>query len=169
MVDGCARKGYDAVEYDNLDSWTRFNGTPLAKKVPFGKREAVKFARILTARAHAENLAVAQKNTLNLKRADVRRIGFDFAIAEECARYHECGGYRRLYGDHVIAIEYRRSTFGKACRSLGDEFSIVLRDLQVSRPGRPRLPLRLLLRTVARPRELPSIDPELGPSGLARP
>ena len=26
MIQGCADKGYDAVEYDNLDSWTRFDG-----------------------------------------------------------------------------------------------------------------------------------------------
>ena len=47
MIDGCAGKGFDAVEYDNLDSWTRFDGTPLAKKVPFGKRQALAYARLL--------------------------------------------------------------------------------------------------------------------------
>ncbi len=27
MIETCKRKGFDAVEYDNLDSWTRFDGT----------------------------------------------------------------------------------------------------------------------------------------------
>ena len=135
MLDGCARKGYEAVEFDNLDSWTRFNGTPLAGRVPFGKAEAVKFAATLTRRAHAQGLAVAQKNTLNFSSRDSRRVGFDFAIAEDCARYHECQAYRRVYGDHVIAVEYRRPLFRKACRAIGADVSVVLRDRQVSRPG----------------------------------
>ncbi len=41
MIQGCADKGFEAVEYDNLDSWTRFDGTPLAKRVPFGKAQAL--------------------------------------------------------------------------------------------------------------------------------
>ena len=49
MVETCARNGFEAVEYDNLDSWTRFDGTPLAKRVPFGKRQALAYARRLRA------------------------------------------------------------------------------------------------------------------------
>ena len=138
MIDGCAAKGYDAVEFDNLDSWTRFDGTPLARKVPFGKREALAYARLIAGRAHAADLAVGQKNTADVSRSGARRAGFDFAIAEECARYAECGRYRRVHGDRVIAIEYRRRDFRKACRTVGDEISVVLRDRQVSKPGSRR-------------------------------
>ena len=35
MIDVCAAKGFDAVEFDNLDSWTRFDGTDLEGDVPF--------------------------------------------------------------------------------------------------------------------------------------
>jgi Glycoside-hydrolase family GH114 len=135
MIRACARKGFDAVEYDNLDSWTRFDGTPRAGDVPFGKREALVFARLITRRAHALGLAVAQKNTVELTRAQVRRVGFDFAIAEECGRYRECGAYRRLYGDRVLAIEYRRRDFRAACRAVGDRIAVVLRDRDVTAPG----------------------------------
>jgi len=138
MIDGCAAKGYDAVEFDNLDSWTRFDGTPLAKKVPFGKREALAYARLIAGRANAADLAVGQKNTADVSRRGARRAGFDFAIAEECARYSECGRYRRVHGDRVIAIEYRRRDLRKACRTVGDEISVVLRDRQVSKPGSRR-------------------------------
>ena len=79
MIDGCAAKGYDAVEFDNLDSWTRFDGTPLARKVPFGKREALAYARLIAGRAHAADLAVGQKNTADVSRGGARRAGFDFA------------------------------------------------------------------------------------------
>src|SRR3954471_3684220 len=104
MIETCKRKGFDAVEYDNLDSWTRFDGTPRQGDVPFGKRQAILFAARITRRAHALGLAVAQKNTVELTRAQARRhIGFDFAIAEECGVYHECQGYRRLYGNRVFS------------------------------------------------------------------
>jgi Glycoside-hydrolase family GH114 len=136
MIETCAEKGFDAVEYDNLDSWTRFDGTPRAGDVPFGKRDAIEFAALLADRAHALGLAVAQKNTPELTRRQARRrIGFDFAIAEQCGRYGECGRYRSVHGDRVIAIEYRRRDFRRTCRSVGARVSVVLRDLQVRRRG----------------------------------
>ncbi len=135
MIAGCARDGYAAVEYDNLDSWTRFDGTPLERKVPFGKPEALAFARLLARRAHAQGLAVGQKNTADITSKQARRVGFDFAIAEECSRYDECDRYQRVYDDRVIEIEYRRKDFRRACRTVGDEISVVLRNRNVTRPG----------------------------------
>jgi hypothetical protein len=135
MIETCARKGFDALEPDNLDSWTRFDGTPRAGDVPFGKRQALAFGRLLARRAHALGLAVAQKNTAGLTRAQVRRVGFDFAVAEECGRYRECNVYRRVYGNHVIAIEYRRKDFRRDCRTVGRRISVVLRDVDVTAPG----------------------------------
>src|SRR4051794_24501187 len=52
---GCARAGYDAVEYDNLDSFTRSHG--LIKR-----REAIAYARALVRAAHRSGLAAGQKN-----------------------------------------------------------------------------------------------------------
>jgi hypothetical protein len=134
----CAAKGFKGVEYDNLDSWTRFDGTPLADEVPFGKPAALDYARLLTDRAHALGMAVGQKNTADINRKQSRRVGFDFAIAEECSRYDECGRYRNVYGNRVIEIEYRRGDFRKACRTVGPKISVVLRDRLVSPPSSPR-------------------------------
>lgn len=138
MIAGCAAQGYDAVEFDNLDSWTRFNGTPLKKKVPFGKRQALAYAKLLAGRAHALDLAVGQKNTAEITRRQSRRPGFDFAIAEECGRWRECGRYRSVYGDDVVAIEYRRRDFRRTCTAVGDRISVVLRDRLVSAPASSR-------------------------------
>jgi hypothetical protein len=138
MIDGCASKGFDAVEYDNLDSWTRFNGTPLARKVPFGKKAALAYAQLLTERAHAAGMAVGQKNTTSINAAQAHQVGFDFAIAEECARYDECDRYQAVYGDRVIVIEYRRKDFDEACATVGARLSVILRDRQVSLPGSRR-------------------------------
>jgi Glycoside-hydrolase family GH114 len=138
MTDGCAEKGYEAVEYDNLDSWTRFDGTPLARKVPFGKADALAFAKRIAKRAHSRGLAVGQKNTADVTSNQADKAGFDFAIAEECARYHECRRYRRVHGDNVIVIEYRRKDFNRACETVGDDLSVVLRDRLVRKPGAPK-------------------------------
>jgi hypothetical protein len=120
----CAAKGFRAVELDNLDAWTRFPGAPNTR------RDTIAYARKLIRRAHRAGLAAAQKNTPQL-----RGVGFDFAVAEECARYRECGRYRRQYGDHVLAIEYRRRDFDRACRTIGGTISVVLRDVDVTPPG----------------------------------
>ena len=138
MIEACARKGHEAVEYDNLDSWTRFDETPLEDRVPFEKRHALAYARLLAQEAHVNGLAVGQKNTADVTPAQARRVGFDFAIAEECARWDECGRYRRVHADRVIAIEYRRKDFRKACRQVGEHISVVLRDLDVSTPAARR-------------------------------
>ncbi len=138
MIRRCARKGFDAVEFDNLDSWTRFRGTALADQVPFGRRQTIMFARLITAYAHEQGLAVAQKNTASFgRKAALRRIGFDFAIAESCGVWNECDRYTRVYGDNVIAIEYSAAGFANACAAIGSRASVVLRDVAVSRRGSP--------------------------------
>ena len=58
--------------------------------------------------AHRAGLSVGQKNLAGL---DGTRIGFDFAVAEECGRYRECRRYLAAYGDQVLAIEYRARDF----------------------------------------------------------
>ncbi|SHF99906.1 Glycoside-hydrolase family GH114 [Jatrophihabitans endophyticus] len=126
--DGCARKGFDAVEPDNLDSWTR-RGVSGA----ITKADNLAYARALVKRAHARGLAIAQKNTVEVsKRA--RSIGFDFAIAEECEVYRECGGYTRSYGARVLEVEYTdtpRSAYTRACTARAGTMSIILRDRDV--------------------------------------
>ena len=136
MIRTCDRKGFDAVEFDNLDSWTRFDDTPRAGDVPFGKSDAIAYAALLARRAHKRGLAAGQKNTVELTRGQARgRIGFDFAIAEECGRYDECQDYRAVYRNRVIVIEYRRADFAAACAAVGSQVSVVLRDVGVSPPG----------------------------------
>jgi hypothetical protein len=138
MIEGCAKGGFDAVEFDNLDSWTRFNGTPLANKVPFGKPEALAFAKLLAQRSHELGLAVGQKNAAGITKTEARDVGFDFAVAEECARYRECDRYTNIYGGRVIEIEYRQEDFEKACADNDPDHPIVLRDRLVSTPNKPR-------------------------------
>ncbi|WP_425508618.1 endo alpha-1,4 polygalactosaminidase [Streptomyces genisteinicus] len=128
-IDACAEDGYDAVEPDNLDSFTRSEGLLTAD-------HAVAFARLLTDRAHAKGLAVAQKNTAELLPARAR-TGFDFAVAEECARYEECGEFADAYDGRVFDVEYRERDFAAGCRTWGARVSMTLRDLDVLPAGEP--------------------------------
>ncbi len=123
-VAGCAVDGFDAVDLDNLDSFTR--SRRLLKR-----GQAVAFARLLVGRAHRHGLAVAQKNFADL---DGTRVGFDFAIAEECGRWHECGSYLRHYDARVLAVEYRDRDFARTCAQFDGRLSVLRRDLAL----RPR-------------------------------
>ncbi|WP_405866461.1 endo alpha-1,4 polygalactosaminidase [Streptomyces sp. NBC_01515] len=126
-IDGCAAKGFDAVEPDNYDSYTRSDDLLTAN-------DATAFITLLSRHAHARRLAIAQKNTVEL--AGLRkRTGLDFAIAEECAEYDECGEYARAFDDRVIVIEYSDSGLRKARSGFAGRLSIVRRDLDVSTPG----------------------------------
>ena len=122
-IDGCAAMGYRAVELDNLDSWTRSAGRLTATS-------NVAFARLLVARSHARGLAVAQKNAAEIA-PEGPGIGFDFAVAEECQVYADCGAYTSAYGEHVIEVEYADKgvdAFAQACAARGRQISVVLRD-----------------------------------------
>jgi glycosyl hydrolase family 114 len=122
---GCARAGFDAVEYDNLDSFTRSHGL-------LSRRQAVAYARLLVRAAHRAGLAAGQKNLAGL---DGTSIGYDFAVAEECGRYHECGRYTAHFGARVLVVEYRRADFRWTCRHFGDRLAVVLRDRDLSPHG----------------------------------
>jgi hypothetical protein len=126
FIDGCAKSGFDAVEIDNLDSFTRSGGR-------LSEQNAIDFMALLSKRSHAHGLPIAQKNSAELvpRRA---KLGTDFAVAEECNRYDECGDYTAGYGDHVLVIEYRKADFDKGCKQFPN-LSMVLRDVNLSTPG----------------------------------
>jgi glycosyl hydrolase family 114 len=132
-IDGCARAGYQGVEPDNLDSWSRSDGA-------LDQADNVAFAALLVARAHADGLAIGQKNTPELGSAGRSKVGFDFAIAEECEVYHECDAYTTVYGNEVFEIEYTDNggaAFTRACAARGATISVLLRDRDVVRAGDP--------------------------------
>ena len=131
-IDACRRAGYQAIEPDNLDSWTR-------SRRLLTRSQDTALASQLIARAHRAGLAIAQKNTPELGSAG-KAMGFDFAIAEECFVYDECGAYTQAYGHQVFEVEYAdnggRRNYAAACRAHGAAISIVYRDRQVVARGR---------------------------------
>ena len=94
----------------------------------------VALAALLAARAHRRGLAFAQKNDTDITAKDKAKVGFDFAIAEECGFYRECAAYTRLYGKHVVEIEYTdngRAAYTMACKARGAALAIIYRDRDV--------------------------------------
>ena len=125
-IDQCADDGYDAVEIDNLDSFTRFPDE-------LDEDDAVGYAAALAERGHVAGLAVAQKNTVELL-GRLDETGFDFAIVEECAAYDECGAFVDAFDGRVLAVEYDADALAYGCRTWPD-VSFILRDHDVAAPG----------------------------------
>lgn len=125
-IDGCKASGFDAVEIDNLDSYSRSGGL-------LTQDDDVAAMGLFSAAAHTDGLAIAQKNAVEFvpRKAE---LGSDFVTAEECDRYSECDGYTAGYGDHVLIIEYRMQDFTTGCTAYPN-LSIVLRDVDLVPAG----------------------------------
>lgn len=126
-IRGCARDGYQAVEFDNFDSFERSRGLVKA-------RQANAFARSLVRVAHRAGLAAGQKNRPLF---NGRRIGFDFVVAESCAQWNECAAYVAHFGSKMLAIEYRPQDFRTACAQIGTRVPVVYADRDLT-PDGPR-------------------------------
>ncbi|BDX30794.1 hypothetical protein TUM20985_13410 [Mycobacterium antarcticum] len=124
LLTDCAAKGFDAVEIDNLDTFTRFAGR-------INEAAAIALARSYAELAHGQGLAIGQKNAAESAERARREVGFDFAVAEECAAYRECDRYARVYGAHVLQIEYTDNLpapFREVCASPDRAPLTILRD-----------------------------------------
>jgi hypothetical protein len=126
-TDQCATKGFQAIEPDNYDSYTRSENL-------LAEDQAQAHIRLLSTHAHQTGLAIAQKNTVELAGNRVTN-GLDFAVVEECGKWDECGDYVDAFGANVIVIEYTEEGFEAACADWGGQLSIVRRDVDVSTPG----------------------------------
>ncbi|WP_422114787.1 endo alpha-1,4 polygalactosaminidase [Brachybacterium sp. UNK5269] len=135
VLRGCADAGFDAVEIDNLDTWTRFPAIE-----PAGARAlAAEYVDL----AHDAGLAIGQKNAAELTEVAHGALGFDFAITEECGAYDECAAFTDVYGQHVLQIEYPDSlaaagrSFAQVC-ALPDRAPLtILRDRALVAEGEP--------------------------------
>jgi hypothetical protein len=128
VVRRCAAAGFDAVEIDNLDSYTRSAGALTVE-------DNLAFAAALAGIAHGDRLVIGQKNAAELGDRG-RRAGFDFAVAEECVRYAECAAYTAVYGDRVIDIEYTDNLPADVCGADRPPATVV-RDRNLVPAGEP--------------------------------
>ncbi|MFD9504905.1 endo alpha-1,4 polygalactosaminidase [Streptomyces sp. NPDC060035] len=78
----CAKKGFDAVEPDNMDGYLNTTGFPLTAD------DQLRYNRLIARLAHRHHLAVGLKN--DLPQIPQLVDDFDFAVNEQCAQYDEC-------------------------------------------------------------------------------
>lgn len=128
----CERKGFDAVEPDNLAGWENPTGFDVSAA------EQLRFNRWIARQVHRRGMAVALKND----GAQVPELvgSFDFAIVEQCFQYEECGLYRPFVerGKAVFEAEYEiaPASFCERAAALG--FSAIRKSYDLF--GRPWLP-----------------------------
>ena len=133
VIEGCAEAGFDAVEIDNLDTWTRFDA--------ISRDGAFALASAYVTTAHDLGLAIAQKNAAEAARPAHDDLGFDFAVVEECGVYSECAAYTDVYGPHVLQIEYPDSlaeadmSFADVCADPARAPLTILRDRDLVAPS----------------------------------
>jgi len=103
----CKRKGFDAVEPDNVDGYTNRTGFALTAA------QQLRFNLWVAGAVHKLGMGVALKNDLD----QVPRLvaSFDFAVDEQCYEYAECGALRPFVtrSKAVLEVEYagRPATF----------------------------------------------------------
>ena len=131
-ITGCASAGYQAIEADNLDTYSRSDDLLIPD-------DNLAYAATLIDIAKSQGLAFGQKNGIELL-GNPNLPHFDFAIVEGCEVYDECDAYSEAYGRHVLEIEYTDTDpafFETACQKRGGTTSIILRDRGLQPPGSP--------------------------------
>ncbi|PRY67868.1 glycosyl hydrolase family 114 [Glaciihabitans tibetensis] len=134
----CGERGFDAVEFDNLDSWSRSSGALTLD-------DSIALATLLVDKAADAGLAAGQKNSAELATRGRDEAGFLFAIAEECAAFDECDAYSDVYGTNVIDIEYLETkyademdvAFAEVCADPSSIPLTTLRDRDLVTPDNP--------------------------------
>jgi Uncharacterized conserved protein len=130
--DICARKGFDAVEPDNLAGWENKTGFPISRA------DQLRFNRWVARQVHARGMAVALKNDGG--QASELVGDFDFAIVEQCFQYHECGDYRTFvqHGKAVFEAEYELDPPKYCAAAQALDFSAIGKSYNLfARPWRP--------------------------------
>jgi hypothetical protein len=99
-VDLCQTKGFDGVEFDNVDAYANPSGFPLTAA------DQLTFNRWLAEEAHARGLSAGLKNDLD--QVEDLVPSFDWALVEQCFEYQECDRLRPFVdaGKAVFAVEY---------------------------------------------------------------
>jgi hypothetical protein len=103
-MDMCKSRGYDGVEFDNVDGYSNDSGFPLKAS------DQLTFNSWLANEAHKRGLSVALKN--DPEQAKTLLPYFDWELDEECFNYNECDSFLPFIqaGKAVMEVEYDLDT-----------------------------------------------------------
>ena len=103
-LDMCQTKGFDGVEFDNVDGYTNDTGFPLSAN------DQLAYNTWLAQEAHARGMSAGLKNDLD----QVTQLlpSFDWALDEQCFQYQECDLLTPFIraGKAVFEVEYSLNT-----------------------------------------------------------
>lgn len=130
--DLCRRKGFDAVEPDNVAGYENETGFPLSGA------DQLRFNRWVAREVHRRGMAVALKNDPD----QVRQLlaAFDFAVVEECFAYDECARFSPFVaaGKAVFAAEYESAPASFCPQALALGFSAIRKGYDLfAKPWQP--------------------------------
>ena len=100
-LDLCDAKGFDAVEFDNVDGYQNRSGFPLKGA------QQLRYNVFLANQAHRRGMSAVLKNDLGQIKALLPY--FDFALNEQCHQYNECNRLKPFVnaGKAVFGVEYK--------------------------------------------------------------
>jgi hypothetical protein len=133
--DLCRRKGFDAVEPDNLAGYENETGFPL------GAGDQLRFNRWVAREVRRSGMAVALKN--DPEQVPQLLASFDFAVVEECFAYDECGKFSPFVvaDKRVFVAEYSEPLAAICAQAERLEFSAIRKDYDLfARPWEPCVP-----------------------------
>jgi hypothetical protein len=133
--DLCRRKGFDAVEPDNLAGYENETGFPLTDG------DQLRFNRWVAREVRRRGMAVALKN--DPEQVAQLLPSFDFAVVEECFAYEECGKFSPFVaaGKRVFVAEYSEPLAAICAQAERLELSVIRKDYDLfARPWEPCVP-----------------------------
>jgi hypothetical protein len=111
-LDRCKRKGFAAVDPDNVDSYQADTGFPITRS------DSIRYLKFLAREAHKRGLAIGLKNATEVSRFVLDKM--DFAVTEDCFAQGWCRRSKNFIAADkpVFAIEYTDNNirFGRFCR-----------------------------------------------------
>jgi hypothetical protein len=128
-LDQCAVKGFDGVEFDNVDGYQNKTGFPLTAA------QQLKYNVWLANQAHLRGLSAALKNDLDQVHPLVRY--FDYALDEQCFQYKECGKLLPFInaGKAVFEVEYHLDTAAFCPKAIKLGFNALKKNLELDAPS----------------------------------
>lgn len=125
-LDLCKSKGFNAVEFDNVDGYTNKTGFPLTSA------DQLAYNKFLANEAHARGLSAGLKNDLDQIKALVPY--FDWALNEQCFQYNECDLLTPFVkaGKPVFIAEYNLSTSQFCAKANAMNFNAIRKDLNLT-------------------------------------
>lgn len=127
-LDLCKKKGFDGVEFDNVDGYSNQSGFPLKAE------DQLRYNIFLANEAHKRGLTAALKNDLD--QTSTLSNYFDYAVNEQCFQYGECNALLPFInkGKPVFNVEYSGNNSAIFKKANTMNFNTIKKALKLNNP-----------------------------------